>query len=102
MLNTDVDEILYDDAGKATGIKATMKERGEEGPGMKFETKAKKILADPSYFPGKVQPTGHLLKAICILNHPIDKTDNSDSVQLILPQSQIGRKNGEIHPLDIC
>ena len=96
MLNTDVDEVLYDSNGKATGIRATMKERGEEGPGMKFETKAGKILADPSYFPNKARPVGHLLKAICILNHPIDKTDNSDSVQLILPQSQIGRKNGEL------
>lgn len=94
MLNANVDEVLYDDSGKATGIKATMKERGEEGPGMKFETKCKKILADPSYFPHKARPVGHLLKAICILNHPIDKTDNSDSVQLIIPQSQIGRKNG--------
>ncbi|KAJ9625118.1 Rab GDP dissociation inhibitor alpha [Taxawa tesnikishii (nom. ined.)] len=92
MLNTDIDEVRYD-GGKAVGIKATMKERGEEGDGMKFETKAKKIIADPSYFPGKVQVTGHLLKAICILNHPIEKTDNSDSVQLIIPQSQVGRKN---------
>jgi Rab GDP dissociation inhibitor len=93
MLNTNVDEVLYDSAGKVTGIKATMKERGEEGEGMKFTTKCAKILADPSYFPSKVRVTGHLLKAICILNHPIDKTDNSDSVQLILPQSQVGRKH---------
>ncbi|KAF2455153.1 rab GDP-dissociation inhibitor [Lineolata rhizophorae] len=93
MLNTDVDEIQFDDAGKACGIKATMKERGEEGPGMKFETKAGKILADPSYFPGKVQVVGHLIKAICILTHPIPNTDNSDSLQLIIPQSQVGRKH---------
>lgn len=94
MLNTSVDEVLYEN-GKAVGIKATMKERGEEGEGMKFTTKAKKILADPSYFPDKVRPTGHLLKAICILNHPIASTDNADSLQLIIPQSQVGRKHGE-------
>ncbi|KAG9784779.1 putative nuclear condensin complex subunit Smc2, partial [Aureobasidium melanogenum] len=92
MLNTDVDEVLYEN-GKAVGIKATMKERDAEGEGMTFTTKCSKILADPSYFPNKVKPVGHLLKAICILNHPIDKTDNSDSVQLIIPQSQIGRKH---------
>ncbi|KAH0252618.1 secretory pathway gdp dissociation inhibitor, partial [Aureobasidium melanogenum] len=92
MLNTDVDEVLYEN-GKAVGIKATMKERDAEGEGMTFTTKCSKILADPSYFPQKVKPVGHLLKAICILNHPIDKTDNSDSVQLIIPQSQIGRKH---------
>lgn len=94
MLNTDVDEVLYEN-GKAVGIKATMKERDQEGEGMTFTTKCSKILADPSYFPNKVKPVGHLLKAICILNHPIEKTDNSDSVQLIIPQSQIGRKHGK-------
>ncbi|KAI9706937.1 MAG: Rab GDP dissociation inhibitor beta [Bogoriella megaspora] len=92
MLNTNVDEILYD-GNKVSGIKATMKERGEEGEGMKFQTKCKKILADPSYFPGKVQVVGKLLRAICILNHPVPNTDNSDSLQLIIPQSQVGRKN---------
>merc|ERR1712230_54062 len=91
MLNTNIDEVIYD-GNKAVGIKATMQDRGGEEP-IKFETKAKKILADPSYFPGKVQVTGHVLKAICILNHPLAGTDNSDSCQLIIPQSQVGRKN---------
>ncbi|EMC93315.1 hypothetical protein BAUCODRAFT_37004 [Baudoinia panamericana UAMH 10762] len=93
MLNTTVDEIKYDSSGKVSGIRATMKERGEDGEGMKFETKCKKILADPSYFSGKVQVVGQILKCICILNHPIDRTDNADSLQLIIPQSQVGRKN---------
>ncbi|KAF7185865.1 Rab GDP-dissociation inhibitor [Pseudocercospora fuligena] len=92
MLNANVDEVKYD-GGKVSGIRATMKERGEEGEGMKFETKCKKIIADPSYFPDKCRVSGHLLKAICILNHPIDKTDNADSLQLIIPQSQVGRKH---------
>jgi Rab GDP dissociation inhibitor len=95
MLNTNIDEIIYE-GSKAVGITATMHERGEEGEGMKFTTKAKKILGDPSYFPGKVQKVGQVLKAICILNHPIAGTDNSDSCQLIIPQSQVGRKNGMI------
>jgi hypothetical protein len=30
---------------------------------MKFETKTKKIIADPSYFPSKSKVTGYLLKA---------------------------------------
>jgi RAB protein geranylgeranyltransferase component A len=34
------------------------------------------------------------LKAICILSHPLADTNNSDSAQLIIPQSQVGRKNG--------
>ena len=47
-----------------------------------------------SFGAGKVQVTGHLLKAICILNHPVASTDNSDSLQLIIPQSQVGRRHG--------
>ena len=91
MLNTTIDEITYE-GNKVSGIKATMRESME---GMKFSTRTKKILGDPSYFPGKVQVTGHLLKAICILTHPVPNTDNSDSAQLIIPQSQVGRKNGK-------
>lgn len=93
MLNTHIEEIEYEN-GRVSGIKATMKERAEEGEGMKVVTKTKKIIADPSYFPGKVQVVGQLLKAICILTHPIPNTDNSDSFQLIIPQNQVGRRNG--------
>ncbi|RDW92102.1 GDP dissociation inhibitor Rab [Coleophoma crateriformis] len=92
MLNTNVDEILYD-GKKAVGIKATMVNGHEPGKDMKFETKAGKILGDPSYFQDKVQVTGHVLKAICILNHPLAGTNDNDSCQLIIPQSQVGRKN---------
>jgi Rab GDP dissociation inhibitor len=92
MLNTAVDEIVYDGT-KAVGIKATMK--GVD-PEMKFETKAKKILGDPSYFPGKVRVVGHVLRAICILKHPLATTNDSDSAQLIIPQSQVGRHNGKL------
>lgn len=92
MLNTSVDELLYD-GEKACGIKATMKNGTEE---MKFETKAKMILGDPSYFPNKTRVTGHVLRAICILKHPLAGTNDSDSAQLIIPQSQVGRKNGRM------
>ncbi|KAJ0388305.1 hypothetical protein COL922a_000568 [Colletotrichum nupharicola] len=88
MLNTNVDEVTYE-GGRAVGIKATM--TGVEE--MKFETKAKMILGDPSYFPGKVKPIGQVLRAICVLKHPLSHTNDSDSCQLIIPQSQIGRKN---------
>ncbi|PFH56633.1 hypothetical protein XA68_16213 [Ophiocordyceps unilateralis] len=89
MLNTKVDEILYE-GDKAVGIKATMSTGAED---MKFETKAKMILGDPSYFPGKTKVVGQVLRAICILNHPLAGTSESDSCQLIIPQSQVGRKN---------
>jgi Rab GDP dissociation inhibitor len=93
MLNTNIDEVLYEN-GKVSEIKATMRERDTPGEGMRFTTKTKKIIADPSYFPDRVKITGYVLRAICILKHPIDKTDQSDSLQLIIPQSQVGRKHG--------
>ena len=91
MLNTDIEEILYEN-GRVSGIKATMKDR--DGEDMKFQTKCSKILADPTYFQSKVKPYANLIKAICVLNHPVDRTNNSDSLQLIIPQSQVGRKHG--------
>ena len=91
MLNTSVEEIQYD-GNKATGIKATMHNVGDEP--ITFTTKCGMILGDPSYFRSKVQVIGQVLKAICILNHPLAGTHDNDSCQLIIPQSQVGRKNG--------
>src|SRR5436190_770576 len=90
MLNTNVDEIQYE-GSRAVGIKATMTGMESEKT---FETKAKIILGDPSYFPDKVRVVGHVLRAICILKHPLAGTSDADSCQLIIPQSQVGRKNG--------
>lgn len=98
MLNTNVDEVLYE-GGKAVGIKATM--TGVD-PEMKFETRAGMILADPSYFPDKAKVVGHVLRAICVLKHPLAGTNDADSCQLIIPQSQVGRKNGKQLPCPVC
>jgi Rab GDP dissociation inhibitor len=94
MLNTKIDEVLYE-GDKAVGIKATMNEGTPDE--LKFTTKCAKLVGDPSYFPDKVKVVGHVLKAICVLTHPLAGTDNSDSAQLIIPQSQVGRKNGKSH-----
>jgi Rab GDP dissociation inhibitor len=91
MLNTNIDKITYSASGKVEGISATMQDRDDKP--MTFSTNTSMIIGDPSYFPGKVQVVGHLLKAICILNHPIASTGDADSVQLIIPQSQVGRKH---------
>jgi len=97
MLNAQDIKVLYN-GSKVSGVKGKLEGAGSNGSDLVFETKTQKIISDPTYFKEKVQITGYLLKAICILNHPIDKTDNSDSVQLIIPQSQVGRKNGKSIP----
>lgn len=91
MLNTKVDEILVKD-GKVCGIKS-----GEE------EAKAPLVICDPTYvlgsasgaLAGKVKAVGKVIRAICILDHPIPNTNDSTSCQIILPQKQLGRKSGK-------
>jgi len=84
MLNRDCDEILFDDKGQFMGIKS----QGEVAYG-------KMLIADPSYVKSldKVKSKGKVIRCICILNHPIPKTGDLPSVQIIIPQRQIGRNN---------
>jgi Rab GDP dissociation inhibitor len=88
MLNRDCDEILYDEEGKFKGIKS----QGEVAFG-------KLLIADPTYIaklePKKVQSKGKIIRCICIMNHPIPKTKDMPSTQIIIPQKQVGRKNGK-------
>lgn len=67
MLNTKVDEILFNN-GKVSGIRS-----GEE------EAKAPLIICDPSYALNKVRETGKVIRAICIMDHPIPKTNDATS-----------------------
>ncbi|XP_008236115.1 PREDICTED: guanosine nucleotide diphosphate dissociation inhibitor At5g09550-like [Prunus mume] len=55
--------------------------------------KCKKVVCDPSYLPDKVKKIGKVARAICIMSHPIPSTHDSHSVQVILPQKQLGRKS---------
>lgn len=91
MLNKPIDEIVYDDEGRFAGVKS----EGET-------VKAKMCIGDPSYFldpKGKeerVLEEAKVVRAICFLKHPIPNTDDSNSVQIIIPQNQVGRKHGKL------
>jgi Rab GDP dissociation inhibitor len=82
MLNTPVDEILFDN-GKVMGIRS-----GEQ------TATAPLVICDPSYVAGtpRTKVVGKVFRAICIMNHPIPNTNNVPSIQIILPQKQLGRK----------
>jgi Rab GDP dissociation inhibitor len=86
MLNTKVDEILFKD-GKVSGIRS-----GEE------EAKAPLIICDPSYATalGKVKEVGKVVRAICIMDHPIPNTHDATSCQIIVPQKQLNRQSGTL------
>jgi len=60
--------------------------------------KAKQVIGDPSYFPDRCEKKGTIIRAICILNHPIPNTNNSASCQLIIPQKQVNRQ----HDIYVC
>ncbi|KAL7422596.1 Rab GDP dissociation inhibitor alpha [Cryptotrichosporon argae] len=93
MLDKKIDSINVDpETGKFVGVTSG----GET-------VRAKRVIGDPSYFgagqePGadgklRVVETGKVIRAICILRHPIPGTENADSAQIIIPQNQVGRKN---------
>jgi len=90
MLDKKIDEIITDADGKFVGVRS-----GEE------TVKATQVIGDPSYFGGgsgetgkvRVVEEGKVVRAICILKHPIPGTDDSDSLQIIIPQKQVQRKN---------
>lgn len=81
MLDKPVEEIVMED-GKVVGVKSG----GEIA-------KTKMVIADPSYFLEKVKKVSQVVRAICILKHPIAKAANSSSFQLIIPANQVGRKS---------
>ena len=56
----------------------------------------------------QVRKTGQVVRAMCIMSHPIPSTNDSHSVQIILPQKQLNRRHGAqqcrwaLHPVHPC
>lgn len=94
MLNTDINEVLFEN-GKVVGVK------GPEGI-----AKCNTLICDPTYarkcgLKDRIKFVDKIVRIICILDHPVPGTENLPSVQIILPQRQLGRKNGTISPIQI-
>ena len=70
MLNANVDEITFSEDGKVTGIK-----KGDE------TATAPLVICDPSYTTkDRLKPTSKVIRAICLLNHPIPETNDASSI----------------------
>ncbi|KAL0709274.1 hypothetical protein Bca4012_016252 [Brassica carinata] len=82
MLNKPECKVEFDSSGKAIGVTSA----GETA-------KCKKVVCDPSYLSDKVKKVGKVARAVCIMSHPIPDTNDAHSVQIILPQKQLGRKS---------
>jgi Rab GDP dissociation inhibitor len=105
MLNRPIEGAVYGDDGRVVGVKASDPDDPE---GAIKDVKCKMVIADPSYFPDKVKKVGQVVRAICILDHPLPKTkpatkDNKYggalSAQIIIPANQIdgGGKKCDIY-----
>lgn len=102
MLDKPIDEVITDpETGKFVGVRS-----GEE------IAKAGLVIGSPDYFGGggktaqqeggkiRVVEEGKVIRCICLLKSAIPGTDESDSVQIIIPQNQVGRRNGEFNISD--
>lgn len=82
MLDQPVEEILYHEGtGRVRGVRC----------GDKVAT-CDAIIADPLYIKDRCLLSHRVVRAICLLDHPIPSTNNADSCQIIIPQRQLGRK----------
>lgn len=82
MLNKPDAALVFDDAGKVVGVSS----EGETA-------KCSAVICDPHYAADKVTKRGCVVRAICIKHTPIPNTHDQPSVQIIIPQNQVGRKN---------
>ncbi|CAG5127950.1 unnamed protein product, partial [Candidula unifasciata] len=51
------------------------------------------VVCDPSYAPDRCKTVGQVVRAICILDHPIESVKDAQSVQIIIPQNQVNRND---------
>lgn len=83
MLNTPIQRFEYED-GKVVRV---------IGEGGNVAT-CDRVVCDPSYAePDRSRQTGEVIRAICILSHPVKETGDRTSCQIILPQDQLDRKS---------
>ena len=80
MLDTPIDNIVYGSDGRVCGVQS--RERMARG---------KAIFTDPTYVLDKVRLVHHVVRCICLLDHPIPSTNSNDSCQVIIPQRQLNR-----------
>lgn len=83
MLNKPVKKFLYDNGGQVSGVET------EDGDVFKCSS----VVCDPSYAMHKVKATGQVIRCICILGKLPQEMGDVTSAQLIIPQSQTGRKS---------
>jgi RAB protein geranylgeranyltransferase component A len=96
MLRTEFNELFFDEKGKVCGITATFDEGNGLGPEQLGAT-ASVVIGDPSYLVGeRRRKTGTIIRSTCLLKHPINRTDDAQSAQIIMPSKHLKGKNNDI------
>lgn len=87
ILNKPVDEVLFNADGTVAGVRS--------GAGDDAEVALSPlVIGDPTYFAATaVRKTGRIIRTVAIVDHPVGGLEIPDSAQIIIPQSQVGRKN---------
>lgn len=80
MLCKPIDAIVFED-GKVVGVRS-----GDE------TAKCKQVYCDPSYAQDKIHQVGQVIRATCLLHHPVPGTKDALSTQIIIPQKQVRLK----------
>ncbi len=89
MLQTPIDEVLYNSDGIAVGIRS-----GDKAAKCAF------VAGDPSYFPKKTHHVGKVVRCYCILDSCPPHTKDSSSCQIIIPAAQVsGERKNDIYVL---
>lgn len=81
MLDKPIDELVLE-GGKVVGVRS-----GSE------TAKCKQVYCDPTYVSDRVSQVGQVVRAICLLDHPIKDTKDALSTQIIIPQKQVNRSS---------
>ena len=98
MLRRNIEDITYNDGDDNKWITVKVKDEGS--------AKGRKLIGDPTYFLNNngddekknkenqvVEETGTVARWLCILDHPVNGTNNSHSAQIILPTKQTQHKS---------
>ena len=96
MLRTEFNELFFDDSGKVKGITATFDEGNGAGPETLGATCAV-VIGDPSYLTGdRRRKTGTIIRSTCVLQHALNRTEEAQSAQIIMPSKHLKNKKNDI------
>ena len=94
MLRTEFNDLFFDDNGKVSGITATFDDCQGLGP-ERLGATCSVVIGDPSYLTGdRRRKTGTVIRSTCLVQHPINRTEDARSAQIIMPSKHLkGKKN---------